>query len=558
MLNRIFNVQYPYQDSEAHLRARSVLFLSTVLIFVSLLILLSTISTIVIEGAEFSELVPVIAIAIGVMIWLRYLVQRGEQVTASYLFVILMTGVYLVVFLIEPRIDADIVVSMSIPIVITALLLGTRAMMLNTLVISSIVVFVYLYQQITNTFPAPRSVSENSYYIIQNLLTEFILVSIVLYYFLTNSRKLDESNTQMKHFARRFHEASQTLQAQNFAFQSLDKLVQYIQDLFQLVDARIYLPDKGGEYLVLEAGSVGAAAKTMLQFDVTHNCAPAWSYRLKEAAVTTLDDIPEKRETFQPGTQVELTLPLTASENEALGVLDLQSANPEAFNPHEVILFEVLSNQLALIIKQQQIQNTLDKALQELEIQAAEARHQARRERNLSTLSDWATYLRRHQVAAFQWSNGQTESWQPDSEPPPPVRHSQIKNENGLNRLMVPIYAGNKLVGEIVFEADETTSWSEKTLELAQSVANRLALALENARLIDSVQSNAVREQTVNTVVSNIQGIRDMQTLLNSAAEVFNQSLGTQHTHIRLGLLNGEQNEPSYQPQSASGRRSAD
>jgi len=93
---------------------------------------------------------------------------------------------------------------------------------------------------------------------------------------------------------------------------------------------------------------------------------------------------------------------------------------------------------------------------------------------------------------------------------------------------------------------------------LAQSVANRLALALENARLIDSVQSNAVREQTVNTVVSNIQGIRDMQTLLNSAAEVFNQSLGTQHTHIRLGLLNGEQNEPSYQPQSASGRRSAD
>ena len=79
--------------------------------------------------------------------------------------------------------------------------------------------------------------------------------------------------------------------------------------------------------------------------------------------------------------------------------------------------------------------------------------------------------------------------------------------------------------------------------DLAEAVAIRLSLALENARLLERVQMQAQREQRLNVASTSLQAADDLDYLLSLAAEEFNEALGSARTRIRLQL--GDQVLPS-------------
>ncbi|MBC7870636.1 MAG: hypothetical protein H7Y09_07330 [Chitinophagaceae bacterium] len=74
----------------------------------------------------------------------------------------------------------------------------------------------------------------------------------------------------------------------------------------------------------------------------------------------------------------------------------------------------------------------------------------------------------------------------------------------------------------------------ERQVEMAQNVADRLALALENKRLFEQSQSQAIRERKANEASGLLISATDVETAIKLAAESFNKALGAVNTHIHL------------------------
>jgi GAF domain-containing protein len=106
-----------------------------------------------------------------------------------------------------------------------------------------------------------------------------------------------------------------------------------------------------------------------------------------------------------------------------------------------------------------------------------------------------------------------------------------------MSVLCVPIRLRGQTLGAVEFRRPGATGWSSAALELAQIVAERLALSLENARLFEQAQTTAQREQLVSQITSQLQTATDLQSLLALAAARFQEALGATQTSVRLGGL---------------------
>ena len=71
-------------------------------------------------------------------------------------------------------------------------------------------------------------------------------------------------------------------------------------------------------------------------------------------------------------------------------------------------------------------------------------------------------------------------------------------------------------------------------MDTVRAVAERLALALENVRLIEQSQAQATRERRASEVSNLLIGQQDVNAVLKLAAERFNEALGAVYTHIYL------------------------
>jgi hypothetical protein len=75
---------------------------------------------------------------------------------------------------------------------------------------------------------------------------------------------------------------------------------------------------------------------------------------------------------------------------------------------------------------------------------------------------------------------------------------------------------------------------SSKKVEMAQDVASRLALALENKRLFEQSRAQALRERRANEVAGLLISATDIDSVLNLATERFNEALGAIRTRVHF------------------------
>jgi GAF domain-containing protein len=75
---------------------------------------------------------------------------------------------------------------------------------------------------------------------------------------------------------------------------------------------------------------------------------------------------------------------------------------------------------------------------------------------------------------------------------------------------------------------------TEKDLDVAQQIAQRLAIALENKRLFEQSRSQAFRERKAGEIAGLLIGATDVESVLSLAADSFNEALGAVSTRIHL------------------------
>ncbi len=78
----------------------------------------------------------------------------------------------------------------------------------------------------------------------------------------------------------------------------------------------------------------------------------------------------------------------------------------------------------------------------------------------------------------------------------------------------------NQVIGVIGLEQeDPNRTWTDEEIGIAQAAANRAALTLENARLLEESQRRAAKERTIFEATARIGSAVNIENILQATAE---------------------------------------
>ncbi|MFN3742041.1 MAG: GAF domain-containing protein [Anaerolineales bacterium] len=163
--------------------------------------------------------------------------------------------------------------------------------------------------------------------------------------------QVDERTRQVRIAA----EVAQSLTTARNLEELLRKTTQLIVERFDYYHAGIFLLDASGRYALLRAAH-SPAAEALLQrghrLEVGSNSIVGWvaaNNRPRVVSDVSADPLHLKNELL-PQTRAEAAVPI-ASGDLVLGVLDVQSKHPEAFDEGTLITLQTLANQIAVAIQ---------------------------------------------------------------------------------------------------------------------------------------------------------------------------------------------------------------
>jgi GAF domain-containing protein len=265
----------------------------------------------------------------------------------------------------------------------------------------------------------------------------------------------------------------------------------------------------------------------------------------RQGPVIITGDSPDARRAYlTPPAAAGLAVPVI-HQGTVLGVLDVQQTAASGFSPAQVAWVQLLTDEFARLLARIRNQSELQRALREqdnnlrrLESQVLD--YQQRDQRGVG--ATWQQYLvnRAQEAIGFNLEAGASPEMVAAHDLPPTLRATLASGQVAVETvgdeqlINIPITFRDYTLGVMSFAVSKDQAVSERQLEMAQTVAQRLALALDNSRLLEQTQAQAQRERTASDVTQYLIGATDVNTVLNRAAESFNQALGALYTRIYI------------------------
>ncbi|HKE33088.1 MAG TPA: GAF domain-containing protein, partial [Candidatus Angelobacter sp.] len=223
-----------------------------------------------------------------------------------------------------------------------------------------------------------------------------------------------------------------------------------------------------------------------------------------------------------PATRSEMALPLNF-RNETIGVLDVQSTKPGAFTEGDANTLTTLADQIAIAIENARLFG-----------QTQQARDEAENLYNQYLHTEWKTFL--------QWEQnlGYRQTLVGGKPVAAPVLSEDIRQalENGQvvvldgqgtksnPSIAIPIKLRGQTIGVLNIKApSQDRIWNTDEINLTQVIADRLALALENARLLQESQRRAAKEAKIGEVTAKIGASINMRNVMQTAVEELGRAL---------------------------------
>lgn len=213
-------------------------------------------------------------------------------------------------------------------------------------------------------------------------------------------------------------------------------------------------------------------------------------------------------------TRSELILPLKSGE-QVIGILDLQSLEESAFPEEDISILSLLADQIAITIHNLLLYEEAQSALRRAD--SVTARTSARA---------WTGYERSLQTKGYRYDGIRSE---PLSDPRPAT--------NGQSSLSVPIQLRGQTIGSFKLNpSDPARGWTEDELLMVRATAERVALALEGARLLDEAHKRATREAFLSDVASKLSTSFQLDSILRDTVQELGQSL--KNSTVTFQLVN--------------------
>lgn len=212
-----------------------------------------------------------------------------------------------------------------------------------------------------------------------------------------------------------------------------------------------------------------------------------------------------------PETQSYAAIPLRG-RNTILGVLVLQSEIPNDFDAESVSVFQILADQVAILLENA-----------ELLIQRENAIESERRAYGEITQAAWEDFINLEDYDAYRRDKkGLT------LVPAKPYRSQEKRVESE----QVPIRIRGKIVGYIDASKSENRAWSASEKELLSILASRLETAMDSARLYQDSQQRAEREQIISKTSARMRETLNIEGVLETAALELRNALGIAEAKI--------------------------
>ncbi|MBN2004975.1 MAG: GAF domain-containing protein [Anaerolineae bacterium] len=303
----------------------------------------------------------------------------------------------------------------------------------------------------------------------------------------------------------------------------LKRVANLISERFGFYHAAIFLLDESGEWAVL---------RTVSSEDGKRMLARGHRLRVGEQGIVgyvsgtgrpriALDvdkDIVWVKNPDLPNTRSEMALPLQV-QNQIIGVLDVQSVEPDAFSTEDVEILRILADQIAIAIQNARQFRRSQQMLQDLQRAYSELGQRS-----------WAAWTASHvgyrytptEVTAIQAADVSAEM--PSS--------TEITDSNTL---FVPLQLiGGHIFGVLRLTRDTAYPWTTQEVQFVQQAGQAIAQALEVARLLEEAQRRTARDRLVGDIANQLHTTLDPDMIMKTLVRELGHVLGARLTSVEV------------------------
>lgn len=314
----------------------------------------------------------------------------------------------------------------------------------------------------------------------------------------------------------------------------LTSVTQLISERFHFYHVGIFLLDEKEEYAVLRAAnSEGGQRMLARQHKLRVGQVGIVGYVTSTGLPRIATDVGQDAVFFNnpdlPLTRSEMALPLKSGDR-IIGALDVQSVESNAFMQDDIDLFSTLADQVAIAIANSTLYEETRRTLEE---------SQNLHRRYLQ--QEWSRELQSRRPLNFIYTR-QGRLVQSDEDVPGVeqvlANGAVIVEESPQDGtkpavLGVPIKLRGETIGLIrLEERTANREWNADEIATVQSIADQVALALENARLFENTLRRADRERKVLEITDKIRSTNDPQQMMQIATEELKRVLQASRAQI--------------------------
>lgn len=297
----------------------------------------------------------------------------------------------------------------------------------------------------------------------------------------------------------------------------------FLNDENNLVTYLTAANSEGGQKMLARGHSLKIGEQGIVGY-VTHTGEPRIASNVgADAAYFNNPDLPE--------TKSEMSLPLR-SNGQVIGALDVQSREENAFSLEDINVLTSLADQVSIAIENTRLYETTRKSLEDAEALYRQYLRQA-----------WSRLPREQQLAGYRYNQRGSTPLETPIALTAEAKGKEKAGETGA-RLNVPIKLRGETIGYLIIRDTQDREWNQDQVDLAEAVAERVALSAENARLFDETSRRAERERMVTEITSKIRSTNDPDAMIQTALDELRNALGaTQVQLIPQAISASQQNQ---------------
>ncbi len=319
----------------------------------------------------------------------------------------------------------------------------------------------------------------------------------------------------------------------------MESIVQLIARHFDFYHVGIFLLDDVGDFAVLQAVS-SEGGQQMLERGHKLRVAEQGivGYVAARGEPRIALDVGEDAAWFNtpelPATRSEMALPFRLRD-QIIGVLDVQSDQPQAFAQEDVQILQTLAGQLAIAIQNARLFDENRRTVRRLE------------------------HLYREQVGEIWRDQVMRRAFAYDGLAVSPAEADMqlsIEPEIAQARVLkIPVPVRDRVIGTIELTRDEAQDpWSVEDLALAAEIGIQAGLALENAQLLAESRQRVARQQQLSEISARVSRSVDVDTMLRIAARELGHLPGVVEVAVHVDLPTSSEASLNLDPEQQQER----